>query len=167
VTKERRFRWKEDQRIVSIVAAPPGWYALTRKDKADAVEGKLESIFDYAWVEPVAVFALVEVIEREEVSDGEDEDGDPVWKTTGRTEMDAANAGGPARSDPYWLHTEVVPLAWHSGEQHFPDSGELDDLGYSLVVGPNTDLHAPWVLEQFKPRPGEAEAEQAEGDAGA
>lgn len=154
----RRYRWREDVRIKSIVAAPPGWVAVFCKSAYDGHD-PTGDFHDVAWVEPIACFALLEVIEREEVLEVDD-DGDEHWRSTGRDERTIGSAGGPDRPDDHFLHTMVVPVWWDSGEQNFPGADELMPFGSvngrrpSYVFGPGTRFDAPeWLVKELRDHP--------------
>lgn len=134
--KHRR-RWRDDVRILQIVTAPDGWWALYQKDPADVERSDPPSIYDFAWVEPVAMFALLEEVERLELLYGEDE-----WKPAPVTSDDESHS---------WPHTRVVPLAWHSGEGHFPGADELRGFRqpWDYIVTPPVTLTASWLVEKF------------------
>lgn len=150
---EREYRWTDDARILTITAAPPGWYAFFRKKEGDpGYDPKGDSVHDLAWVEPIACFALVEVMEREQVKvvDG---DGEARWQLTGRNELGVENAGGPIVVGSSWPHTKVLPVWLESGEARFPGVDEIDDLGRSapsLIIGPDTRLDEPWLLKAIR-----------------
>ena len=143
MSDEPEIRWLEDTRILSIVAAPSGWYSLTRRDDDNGYDPTGGSIHDVAYVEPIAFFALLETVERRyEIT--KDEDGEDVWESTRETDVDK-DGGFP--------HTYVKPVAWHSGEEHFPGADELGLLSsQGLVVNPMHDLNASWIRACFGPK---------------
>ena len=146
------YRWREDVRILSLAPASPGWLALFRKTKEEDFDPKSDSIYDLAWVEPIACFALVEFMEREERFTETTKDGLELWTATGRTECDAESAGGDDAPNPHWPHTSIRPIWLHSGEMFFPGVDEITKMerGPDVILGPCHDLHAEWVLERLR-----------------
>jgi len=148
---EKRYRWREDARIVQIVPAPAGWTAVTRKPRSERKDVIAESVHDLAYFEPIACFALIEVIEREEVFvgmiDGEYED----WQSTGRTEMNLRNAGGEEANHEHFPTTFVRVIALHTGEAALlPDSSDIADSRFDLILGPDTVWDDDWVRDALK-----------------
>jgi len=140
--KERRRRWFDDCRFITIAAAPPGWWALTTKDPSEVALSSPDrgTIYDYAYVEAVACFALVEEVLRLELLNGEDD-----WELTELVDPP------PGQGFP---HTRIVPVAWHSGEGHFPGADEFRDyrFGWDYLVTPPTQLDHRWLVEEFRGR---------------
>jgi hypothetical protein len=149
---ERKHRWWEDSRILTIVAAPAGWVAVFRKSEHEGYDPEGTRLSEVAWIEPIVCFALVEVIEREEVSVTIDENGETEWESTGRTELDTSSAGGPARHNPHWPHTTVRPVWRDSAEGSFPGIDEIyrGGRGPHLILSPDEDPNDESVLERIK-----------------
>jgi hypothetical protein len=143
MSDEARHEYRSDNRILSIVAAPAGWWALTRRDKDDGYDPTTGSIYDVAYVEPIAVFALMETVER-------------LWKITpdplpDYEEHERFEVEEPDEPEPTFPHTYVMPVPWHSGERSFLGADELDVLSTpDLIVHPPFDLTSPWVREFFQ-----------------
>lgn len=146
----KQYRWYDDLMIVSIVAAPPGWFALQRKSESEGFDGTTRSVYDRAWVEPIACFALVEITEREQMATESNQFG-PLWHYTGRTSHDVSSAGGDDEAEPAgYPYRTILPVPLHSGEAGFPDPTELWPSRWSVIVGPGTDVQARWVLERLE-----------------
>src|SRR5262252_2489788 len=90
--KEWRRRWRDDCRILQLIPAPPGWWALYAKpaDDVEIANPNRPTIHDFAWIEPIPFFALIEEVQRLDLLSGENLD---EWEPTQIT--DAAEWGWP------------------------------------------------------------------------
>src|SRR5262245_10806701 len=125
LTRRWKDAWIDESRVLSLVAVPAGWKAITHRPLCDRGEG--DSIYDVAWVEDIPCFALVE--EWGVSASRHNYNWDAPVVPTGRTFF-------------------AVRPVLRQESSSFAIQGETGIQGPELVLGPSEDPTDPWVLKR-------------------